>query len=229
MKSGKMRKPFYKKWWVWLLAVIVIGIALGGGEEDGNDTAKKIAEGNPVVSQPKQEEPVDVEVEEIETEKEQPVVTAPEENSEENDGATLGEKNAAGSAKQYINFTAFSYDGLVKQLEFEGYSYEEAVYGVDQCGADWKEQAVIKAKDYLDFTAFSYKGMIQQLEFEGFTNAEAVNGADLCGADWKEQAAKKAQEYLDFSSFSKAELISQLEFEGFTNEEAQHGAQAVGY
>lgn len=124
MKSGKMGKPFYKKWWVWVLAVIVIGIALSGGEEDGNDTAGEMTEANPVVSQPKEEEPVDVEVEKIETEKEEPPVTAPEPNPEENDGATLGEKNAAGSAKQYINFTAFSYDGLVKQLEFEGYSNE---------------------------------------------------------------------------------------------------------
>ncbi|WML56676.1 DUF4352 domain-containing protein [Neobacillus sp. PS2-9] len=39
--AEKVKKPFYKKWWVWLLAVIIIGsIASGRGEEDA--TPKKI-------------------------------------------------------------------------------------------------------------------------------------------------------------------------------------------
>lgn len=226
---GKTGKPFYKKWWVWILAVIVIGIALSGGEEEGKRVAGDVSDGNPVVSQPVEEESEEVAVIEDEVEVEQPVVTEPEPVLEENDDATLGEKNAAGSAKQYLSFTAFSYEGLVKQLEFEGYSHEEAIYGVDSCGADWSEQAVLSAKNYLDFTAFSYKGLIQQLEFEGFTSEEAVHGADSCGADWKEQAAAKAKDYLDFSSFSRSELIAQLEFEGFTSEEALYGVEAVGY
>ncbi|CAG9621055.1 hypothetical protein [Sutcliffiella rhizosphaerae] len=34
MKKEKIKKPFYKKWWVWLIAVIiVIGIAIGGTED----------------------------------------------------------------------------------------------------------------------------------------------------------------------------------------------------
>ncbi|WP_312649267.1 DUF4352 domain-containing protein [Proteiniclasticum sp.] len=38
MRNGKFKKPFYKKWWVWVLAVIVIGAALsGGGDGDPND------------------------------------------------------------------------------------------------------------------------------------------------------------------------------------------------
>lgn len=230
MMRGKTGKPFYKKWWVWLLAVVVIGIALSGGEEEGKSVAGDVSEGNPIVSQPIEKEPEEVLVhEDEEVEEELPAVTEPDPVPEENDGATLGEKNAAGSAIQYLNFTAFSYDGLVQQLEFEGYSHEEAIYGVDNSGADWYEQAVLSAKNYLDFTAFSYKGLIQQLEYEGFTNDEAVHGADSCGADWKEQAAVKAKDYLDFSTFSRSELISQLEFEGFTSEEALYGVEAVGY
>ncbi len=34
MAKEKVKKPFYKKWWVWVLAVIIIGsIATGGGED----------------------------------------------------------------------------------------------------------------------------------------------------------------------------------------------------
>ena len=111
---------------------------------------------------------------------------------------TTGQKNALNSAKSYLSFMAFSYQGLIKQLEFEKYSSEEAVYGADNCGADWNEQALKSAKHYIDFSAFSHQGLIKQLEFEKFTNEQAKYGADNCGADWNEQAVKSAQNYLEF-------------------------------
>ena len=76
---------------------------------------------------------------------------------------------------------AFSYSGLVEQLEYEGFSHDEAVYGVDHCGADWNAQAVIKAKNYLDLMAFSRDGLIEQLEYEGFTAEQAAYGAQANG------------------------------------------------
>ena len=142
---------------------------------------------------------------------------------------TLGEKNALDKAKSYLNFMAFSRNGLIEQLEFEGFSNSEAVYGVDNCGANWNEQALKKAKSYLSLTAFSRTGLIDQLEFEGFSNSEAVYGVDNCGANWKEQAAKKAQSYMSLMSFSRERLIEQLEFEGFTREEAEYGVTSIGY
>lgn len=142
---------------------------------------------------------------------------------------TMGQKNALGQANSYLSLMHFSRTGLIDQLEFEGYTTEEATFAVDNCGADWKEQAAGKALDYLDTTAFSYSGLIDQLEFEGFTTEEATYGVDACGADWNEQAALKAQSYLDFMSFSRSQLIDQLEFEGFTAEQAEYGATAAGY
>ena len=136
---------------------------------------------------------------------------------------STGEFNALNKANSYLSFSAFSYSGLVEQLEYEGFTHEEAVYGADHCGADWKEQALQKANSYLSFSAFSYSGLIDQLEYEGFAHEEAEYGVDKCGADWKEQAAKKAADYLEFSSFSRNDLIDQLEYEGFTHEEAEYG------
>lgn len=40
----------------------------------------------------------------------------------------------------------FSYDGLISQLQYEGFSYEQATYGVDNCGADWNSQALKRLK-----------------------------------------------------------------------------------
>jgi hypothetical protein len=50
MKYDRVKKPFYKKWWVWLLAIIIIGAALSGGGDDG-DPAGVVK--NPVQESPK--------------------------------------------------------------------------------------------------------------------------------------------------------------------------------
>lgn len=99
-----------------------------------------------------------------------------------NSGATAGERNALKSAKSYINYgTGLSYSGLIDQLEFEGYSHSEAVYGADNCGASWKQQAVKCATAYLKYSSFSRSGLIDQLEFDGFTHEQAVYGAEQNG------------------------------------------------
>lgn len=94
---------------------------------------------------------------------------------------TMGQKNALSKAKSYLGFTAFSYTGLISQLEFDGFSTEDSTYAVDNCGADWNEQAAKKAKSYLDFTSFSRDGLIDQLLFDGFTNEQAEYGVTKVG------------------------------------------------
>lgn len=94
---------------------------------------------------------------------------------------TMGQKNALRKAKEYLAVMPFSHSGLAKQLEFEGYTSEEATYGADNCGADWNDQAAKKAKEYLDISAFSRDGLIKQLEYEGFTNAQAIHGVTANG------------------------------------------------
>lgn len=116
-----------------------------------------------------------------------------EANSEINEGSTItityslgkepsvGEKNALSKAKSYLNVSSFSYKGLINQLEYEGFSTEEAEYGVDNCGADWNEQAAKKAQSYMKISSFSKSGLIDQLEFEGFTTEQAEYGVAAVG------------------------------------------------
>ncbi|MCI9366836.1 MAG: hypothetical protein HFF19_00935 [Oscillospiraceae bacterium] len=94
---------------------------------------------------------------------------------------TMGQRNALAKAKDYLSIMAFSYSGLIDQLEYEGYTTEEATYGADNCGADWNEQAAKKAQDYIDLMAFSKQGLIDQLKYEGFTQAQAEYGAAAVG------------------------------------------------
>jgi hypothetical protein len=100
---------------------------------------------------------------------------------EETDKTTTGERNALRSALDYLDYSAFSYSGLIEQLEYEGYSNEEAVYAVDNCGADWNEQAALSAQSYIDYSAFSRTGLIEQLEYEGFTREQAEYGVAAVG------------------------------------------------
>ena len=41
---------------------------------------------------------------------------------------------AAKKAKSYLRSSSFSKTGLIEQLEFEGFTYDQAVYGVKSVG-----------------------------------------------------------------------------------------------
>jgi hypothetical protein len=91
------------------------------------------------------------------------------------------QENARESAEKYLDVSAFSRIGLIKQLKFEGYSDKDAAYGVDAQKADWNKQAAAKAQEYLDASSFSRSGLIGQLKFEGFTPAQAEYGVNKVG------------------------------------------------
>ncbi|WP_051314923.1 Ltp family lipoprotein [Alteribacter aurantiacus] len=94
---------------------------------------------------------------------------------------TLSQVNAIGSAESYLDFSAFSKEGLIDQLEFEGFSNEDATFAVEYIDVDWYEQAVKSGEAYLDYSNFSRSGLIDQLEFEGFTNSQATHAVDEIG------------------------------------------------
>ena len=162
--------------------------------------------------------------------------------------ASVGQKNAYNKALSYLSFTSFSHDGLIEQLEYEKFSTEDATWAVDNCGADWYEQALAKGKSYLSYTSFSHDSLIEQLEYEKFTTEQATYAADIIfettGSEdttnsdnkqgtsditvGKKNALQKANDYLSYTAFSYSGLIEQLEFEGFSKEEATYGADNCG-
>lgn len=95
--------------------------------------------------------------------------------------ATVSQKNAIRVAHSYLDFMAFSKKGLIDQLEYEGFSTEDAEFAAKRCGADWNEQAEKCAENYLKTQGFSRDGLIDQLEYEGFTHKQAVHGVDAVG------------------------------------------------
>ena len=90
--------------------------------------------------------------------------------------ATAGQRNALSSAESYLQYSAFSKSGLIKQLKFEDFSDSEARWAVAHVRVSWNAQAVKSAKQYLRVSSFSRQGLIEQLEFEGFTHSQATYG-----------------------------------------------------
>lgn len=94
---------------------------------------------------------------------------------------TLSQENAIKSAENYLSFSAFSRKGLIGQLEFEGYSNEDATFAVDYLDVNWNAQAAKSAEQYLEFSSFSRQGLIDQLIFEGYTDTQAEYGVSAVG------------------------------------------------
>ncbi|WP_099363984.1 DUF4352 domain-containing protein [Fredinandcohnia onubensis] len=67
-KKVKVRKPFYKKVWVWILVVIIIGAIASGGGEEGTEQASTTPKKEKSIEKDEVKEEVVVEIEEPEEE-----------------------------------------------------------------------------------------------------------------------------------------------------------------
>ena len=94
---------------------------------------------------------------------------------------TLSQENARKLAQSYLSVLSFSREGLISQLQYEGFSRFDATYGVDATPTNWNEQAAKKAREYLDVSAFSRDGLYDQLIYEGFTPIQARYGLSAVG------------------------------------------------
>lgn len=150
--------------------------------------------------------------------------------SSNNSSVTTGEKNVVDEATAYLASMTFSRQALLEQLQADGFTAEEAAQGVDGCGANWNEQAVMAAQSYVDtdILSFSYDSLQNQLQSDGFTAEEATYGADSCTVDWNAQAVKKAKDYRDMG-YTKEETLEQMEFDGFTAEQTNYGIKEAGF
>lgn len=103
-------------------------------------------------------------------------------------GLTAPQTNAARNARQYVEMTGFSRQGLIDQLSSDagnGYDVADATAAVDSLSVDWNQQAVRSAKQYLQMTGFSCAGLIEQLSSDAgshYTESQARFGAEQAGA-----------------------------------------------
>lgn len=97
--------------------------------------------------------------------------------------ATENQQKALDKANEYVDTLPLSHKGLIKQLEYDGYTTDVATYAADNCSANWNKEAKEMAEQYMDSTTYTYKDMVQQLETEGFTKEQAKFGAKAVGLE----------------------------------------------
>lgn len=95
---------------------------------------------------------------------------------------SLEQKNALQEARSYLEFMAFSRQGLIDQMSSaygSGYPLGVATWAVDAVGADWYAEAVKSAQSYLDLMAFSRQALFDQLTsaYGGQFTADQANHA----------------------------------------------------
>ena len=132
-----------KKWLLIGIGALLVVCVLFGimmGDSDSEETkVEEVDHGASVATQVEATIRAMVVVEEVITEE---VVTeeavdeevVDEEEVPTDDGVTLSQIQAVRKAESYLDHTAFSRSGLIEQLEFEGFTSEQAIYGVDSVG-----------------------------------------------------------------------------------------------
>lgn len=169
--NEKTKKPWFKKWWVWVIAAVVI---IGGiGAIGGDDEKAPVAAEQEAVEKPAEK------VLEEEPAPEPKPEPAPEPEKPAEPEVPAEFKSSLNKAQSYSDMMHMSKAGLYEQLtsEFgEKFSPEAAQYGVDNVKADWNANALAKAKSYQEMMSMSPESIRDQLtsEFgEKFTQEEA--------------------------------------------------------
>lgn len=138
-------------------------------------------------------------------------------------------QGALDMAQYYLQEGGFSRDSLKDWLGYDDFSQENIQYAVDNCYADWKEEALQKAQDLVDeeSSGYSKEGLIDTLSGYGFADDEVSYAMDRVQADWNQEAVECATSYIDNVNLHGDELRGQLEYEGFTQDQIVYAMSKV--
>ncbi|WPP08553.1 Ltp family lipoprotein [Pediococcus inopinatus] len=200
-EDGKVyvqKKPFYKRFWFWVLVVIVIfgaSSALGGGSSDSSkssssEKSSKTAEKS----------------------------SSSKASSSKKSNVPTEYTSALNKAKEYASTMDMSKQGVQEQLTSksgEGFSEKAAQYAMSNLtNVNWNKNALNKAKSYASSMDMSKQGIEDQLTSssgEKFTEAQAQYAVNhLTGVNWNKSALNKAKSYQKEQSMSKSSIREQL-------------------
>ncbi|MEB6087317.1 Ltp family lipoprotein [Enterococcus casseliflavus] len=94
-----------------------------------------------------------------------------EQTQTENKGSSE-QRRAIARAESFTNLMAFSRARLIQQLEFEGFTHNDAQWAVDQLTIDWNEQALKKANSYHSLMSLPPDNIRRLLAFEDFSEEQ---------------------------------------------------------
>lgn len=162
----KKKKPFYKKWWVWLIAISIIAFGTTGENEENKAVDSAGAKETSVVN----------ETENIEETKDE---TSPEKPSVPREFSSALKKAKSYAESMHMSKSAI-YDQLVSEYG-EQFPADAAQYAIDNLEFNWKANALEKAKSYANSMDMSTSAIYDQLvseHGEKFTPEEAQYAVD---------------------------------------------------
>lgn len=186
----KVKKPFYKRWYVWVLAIIIIFIAIPGGndatvttevKEDPPSEVQALVENEPVEPEETEEEKA---LREAKEKEEKAAAKAKSEQKAKEESIPREYTAALKKAETYAAMMHMSKAGIYEQLTSEygeNFPIEAAQYAIDNIVWDWKENALKKAESYAEMMSMSNSAIYDQLvsEYgEKFTPEEAQYAID---------------------------------------------------
>lgn len=170
--KGKLKKPFYKKVWFWILIVLLVAIF---GNMGSSDDSTSEADNNTKVEEKTVEEPEKLEI----TQNESSEAKVEKEEMKKEDDVPTEYKSALKKANSYAENMYMSKEAVYDQLTSEygeKFSQEAADYAIDNVQADWKANALKKAKSYqeeMDMSPESVRDQLASEHGEQFTQEEA--------------------------------------------------------
>lgn len=211
------KKPIYKKWWFWLIAIIVIG-AIGGAGNNTNTTLNTSANTTAEPSTIKNR--IEVSVVDFSVMSKEDIKTWCDTN-----------KIKCNFIEEYSDSVAK--DEFVKQSVSIGEKIYEGdtitiTYSLGKEPTIEEKNALYKAQSYANNMHMSKAKIYDQLTSEygeGFSNDAAQYAIDNVKADWNANALEKAKSYQNTMHMSKSKIYDQLTSsygENFTKEQAQY-------
>lgn len=227
-RTRSTKKPFYNKWWFWLLAILVVVAFVGsqGGDKDEASTDKPKSDATLVKKSANKSSDGATQTE----------TSKNLESSSKAANVPTDHANALIRAKRYASRMHMSKQRVSEQLTSEyGEKFSEtaAKYAIDNLkGIDWNANALAKGTTYAKRMKMSKQKIFDQLTSqygEKFTEQEGQYAVDnLKNIDWNANALVKAKRYQNNQAMSPDRIRDQLTSEygeKFTVQEADYAIQ----
>ena len=162
------KKPFYKRVWFWIVAVIaifIIGGALGCGSDDTSSNSSSSSKTEQKTSNSSSSSSI--------------AESSSTTESSSSESVSTEYRSALRKAQTYSDTMYMSKKGLYDQLTSEAgeqFPADAAQYAVDHVKADWNKNALEKAKTYqkeMDMSTEAIRDQLTSEAGEQFTQEEA--------------------------------------------------------
>ena len=134
---------------------------------------------------------------------------------------TKAQKEAVELAEKMFKHLPYSRTGLIDFLKYDGFTYEDAVYGADNINAHWVDNISAYWDEYLktnDREASDTSKEETENEYSDTSKTETMA---------QKNVVKAAKNWLDYKPFSREKLIDRLKTDGFIDEDAIYGADNI--